>query len=48
MFIVSWLNVLHGHGNVMDSGYGSVFPPGKQRLLLFSLLLLHYESHETS
>lgn len=49
MFIMSWFNVLHGHGNVMDSCCGSVFPPGKQRLLLlFSLLLLHYEPHETS
>lgn len=31
------LNVLHGHGNVTDSCCGSIFPPGKQRLLLFVL-----------
>lgn len=37
MFIVSSFNVLHRHGNVMDSCCGSVFPPGKQRLLLFVL-----------
>lgn len=41
---------LHGHGNVADSSYGPIFPPGKQRLkFFFSFLLgLHYGLHGTS
>jgi len=31
-----FFNVSHGHGNVVNSCCGSVFPPGKQRLDSFS------------
>lgn len=39
MFIVSSFHVLHGHGNVMDSCCGSIFPPGKERLGIFLCFL---------
>lgn len=45
MFIVSSFNVLHGHGDVMDSCCGSIFPHGKHRISLHSL---YYWLHGTS
>lgn len=32
---LSFFNALYGHGNVVDSCCGSIFPPGKQRLDFF-------------